>query len=293
MRSLPSGLQAHLDSGATTLCWCWRVSRRDGVTFGFTDHDHDLTFDGTTFEAATGFTATEIRDNVGLGVDNLEVTSALVSDRLSEEALSAGDFDDAAVEIFRVNWGDPSQRVCMRTGSIGEVRRAGATFTAEIRGLAHYLQQPTGRLFQYGCDAEIGDNRCGLDVSGPIYTGTGSIAAVVTPRSLISADFADYDDGWFTRGLLTFTSGQNVGRSLEVKRHSLTGDTATVELWQAPPRVVAAGDAFTIKVGCDKAFNTCRFKFANAVNFRGFPHMPGNDFISAYPHTDHPASGEA
>lgn len=97
MKLLPPSLQSHLDSGATTLAWCWRITRRSGERYGFTDHDRDLVFDGTTFEAATGFTATEIREQAGLSVDNLEVTSALVSDRLSETALSAGDFDDAAV----------------------------------------------------------------------------------------------------------------------------------------------------------------------------------------------------
>ena len=55
MRTLPPGLAAHLQSGTTTLCWCWRLTRRDGVRQGFTDHDRDLNFDGTTFEAAAGF----------------------------------------------------------------------------------------------------------------------------------------------------------------------------------------------------------------------------------------------
>ena len=48
-------------------------------------------------------------------------------------------------------------------------------------------------------------------------------------------------------------------------------------------RRIAAGDTFAVTAGCDKQFATCRAKFANAVNFRGFPHMPGNDFVAAYP----------
>jgi hypothetical protein len=56
MKHLPASLQSHLDTGATTLAWCWRVTRGDGGVLGFTDHDRDLTFDGTTFQAATGFT---------------------------------------------------------------------------------------------------------------------------------------------------------------------------------------------------------------------------------------------
>ena len=120
MKSLSPAFQAHLDSGATTLCWCWRVTRRTGEKLGFTDHDRDLVFDGTTFEAATGFTASDIRSSIGLSVDDLEVESALISSRLSEAALSAGDFDAATVENFRVNWNDPAQRVLMRQGALGE-----------------------------------------------------------------------------------------------------------------------------------------------------------------------------
>ena len=90
-----------------------------------------------------------------------------------------------------------------------------------------------------------------------------------------------FDADWFTRGLVTFTSGANAGRAQEVKRHTLTGTDATIELWQPMALAIAPGDTFTITAGCDKQFATCRAKFANAVNFRGFPHMPGNDYILA------------
>ncbi|MFT3731015.1 MAG: DUF2163 domain-containing protein [Hyphomicrobium sp.] len=146
MKSLSPEFAAHLASGATTLCWCWRIARRDGTVLGFTDHDNALTFDSTTYEAASGFTASDISDGLGLSVDNLEVTGALSSATLTDDDLAAGRYDDARIEIYRVNWADPSQRVLMRAGSIGEVRRTGSSFTAELRGLAHYLQQPTGRL---------------------------------------------------------------------------------------------------------------------------------------------------
>ena len=57
MKTLPAGLQAHLDSGATTLAWCWRITRADGAVFGFTDHDRPLAFAGTDFEPDSGFNA--------------------------------------------------------------------------------------------------------------------------------------------------------------------------------------------------------------------------------------------
>lgn len=280
MKELPPELAAHLASGATTLCWCWRLTRRDGVIQGFTDHDRTLDFDGTAFEAAAGFTASEIRDSVGLSVDNLEVSSALSSERLSEADLAAGLYDDAKVEIFRVNWQAPDQRVLMRSGSLGEVRRAGPAFAAEVRGLAHYLQQPKGRLFQYTCDADLGDARCGVDLAAPAFRGTGTVVEVKSARRFTADGLGGFATDWFTRGLVTFTSGAAQGQAVEVKLHSLAQGIVTLELWQPARIPLVAGQTFTVTAGCDKHLATCRAKFANAVNFRGFPHMPGNEFVT-------------
>lgn len=281
MKELPPALAAALASGATSLCWCWRITPRVGPALGFTDHDRDLAFDGTAFEAASGFTATEIRESTGLAVDNLEVESALASDRLSETRLAAGDFDDASVEIFRVDWSDPASRVLVRRGSLGEVRRSGPAFAAEVRGLAHYLQQPKGRAFQYACDAELGDARCGIDLSSSLYRAAASVLEPLGDRLLSAAGLGAFADGWFTRGLVTFTSGANAGRAIEVKRHVARAADATLELWQPPGEPMAAGDAIIVTAGCDKQFATCRARFANVVNYRGYPHMPGNDFLAS------------
>jgi uncharacterized phage protein (TIGR02218 family) len=280
---LPAGLQTHLESGATTLCWCWRVTRNDGEKLGFTDHDRDLTFDGTTFEAGSGFTATEIAGSVGLTVDNLDVESAITSDRLTEDELAAGLYDNAAIEIFRVNWADVSQRVLMRTGSIGEVSRGAAHFKAEVRGLAHELNQPKGRVIQAACDADLGDARCTVDLDDEAFKSSGAVTAIAEARTFTVSGLDSFDQDWFTRGLLTWTSGANDGRSAEVKLHSKRDGSVTLELWQAMSEDIAISDAFTVTAGCDKSFRTCRAKFDNVLNFRGFPHVPGSDFALAVP----------
>lgn len=280
MKNLPPSLAAALASGATTLCWCWRITPRSRAQLGFTDHDRDLVFDGTTFEAASGFTASEIRASVGLSVDDLEVESALTSDRLSEAGLAAGDFDDATVEIFRVDWSEPASRLLVRRGSLGEVRRSGKRFIAEVRGLAQSLQQTRGRVFQFGCDADLGDARCGINLASPLYRASATVAAGLSDRRLSTEDLSAFDDGWFTRGLLTFASGANAGRAVEIKLHVRRVADATLELWQAPGAPIAEGDTFVVTAGCDKQLATCHARFANVANYRGFPHMPGNDFIA-------------
>ena len=281
MKPLPEGLAAHLEGGATTLCWCWRLKRRDGLKQGFTDHDRDVVFDATTFEAAAGFEASEVRETLGLAVDNLEITGALSSAALQDADLAAGFYDDADVEIFRVNWADVTQRILMRAGTLGEVKRAGHGFSAEVRGLSHYLQQPRGRLFQYTCDADVGDARCRVNLTAAAYMGSGVVASVLSERAFTASGFAGFVTDWFTRGLVTFTSGEAAGQKIEVRRHSLESGIVTFDLWQPVPAPLTAGMSFTATAGCDKSHVMCRTRFANIANFRGFPHMPGNDFLTA------------
>lgn len=291
MKTLTPALTAHLASGTTTLAWCWRLIRRDGSSLGFTDHDRDLAFAGVTYEAATGFSASEIKDSLGLSIDNLDVHTALSSMHLSEHDLAAGLYDDARVEIWRVNWADTSQRVLMRRGSLGEITRAGVAFSAEVRGLAHYLNQPKGRVYQYACDADLGDSRCGVALAA--HTVAATISTITNARTFSVSGLASFATDSFTRGLATFTSGANATQKIEIRRHVLANGIVTLELWHAPAHAPIIGDTLTVSAGCDKHFSTCRDRFANAANFRGFPHMPGNDIVTAVARTTDVNDGSA
>jgi uncharacterized phage protein (TIGR02218 family) len=291
MKQLSPALQAHLETGTTTLAWCWRIVRRDGAALGFTDHDHPLTFDGTTFEAATGFTASDMKTSVGLAVDNLDVSGALRSDSLNETDLSAGLFDEAKVEIWRVNWSDTAQRVLMRSGTLGEVKRAGSAFTAEIRGLTHVLQQPKGRLYQYTCDATFGDARCSVTATSPAFQTTATVISATPDGHALKVTLAGtFAAGWFTRGVAMVTAGRSVNARSEIRRHAIVGNAIAIDLWQPFAVPLGAGDTLTLIAGCDKHIETCRTKFANVVNFRGFAHMPGNDFVAAVAKPGDPAN---
>ena len=282
MRTLAPGLRQHLDTGASTLCHCWKIATVTGAILGFTDHDRDVTFDSVTYEAQAGFAASEIESSLGLSVDNLDASGALSSGRLSEASLKAGEFDNASVEVWRVNWQAPDQRILLRKGHLGEVTHGGLGFTAEVRGLAHVLNQPKGRVFQFGCDAVLGDARCTVNLDTATYRSAGTILTAEENRRLVVVGLDGFDDGWFARGVLSWTAGNNAGRSAEVKFHRKSGTQVLVELWQEMALAVVAGDSFLIKAGCDKQFSTCQQKFVNAINYRGFPHIPGDDFVLSY-----------
>ncbi|MBB3769812.1 putative phage protein (TIGR02218 family) [Angulomicrobium tetraedrale] len=277
MRDLPAGLAAALATGATTLARCWRITRPDGGVIGITEHDEDLFVAGTIFRAAGGVTGSEEAAALGFSVGGGEMSAALSSDLIDEGDLVAGRYDGAEVELMLADWSAPSNFLRLRRGTIGEVRREGGAFTAELRALSSRLNIVRGRLFTGGCDADLGDARCKVALEGA-YRGSGTVSAVEAASLLVAAGLDGFAGGWFTQGRLIFTSGANQGFACEVKTHATAG-VARLELWQRPPEPLGVGDAFTVTAGCDKRFETCRDRFANALNFRGFPHMPGNDAV--------------
>ena len=279
MKSLPSGLQAHLDSGTTTLAWCWKITRSDGAVFGFTDHDLALTFAGTTYEPESGFVPSEIRAAQDFSVDAQDVEGALTSERITETDILDGRWDNAEVEVWRVNWAATDQRVLMRRGNLGDIRRGRTSFVAEVRSLAHWLNQTVGRTYQFSCDADLGDARCGVNLSSPLWSATGTVAALSGSRGFTAAALGSFAADTFTLGVVSWTSGANAGRKAEIASFA----AGAITLFEAPVRPIAIGDAFTATAGCDKQFATCAAKFGNGVNFRGFPHMPGEEAVLRYP----------
>jgi uncharacterized phage protein (TIGR02218 family) len=282
MRTIPAELQIKLETGVTTLCRCWRITRRDGVVQGFTDHDEDVMLGALTCRAGTGLTGSEASNRLGLAVDGSEISGALADETLSEADLAAGRYDAASVEVFIVDWSEPTLNVLIAKSALGEVRREGGAFTAELRGLADRLNEESGRRYSATCAVDLGGIGCNIDLSTPTFRGSGSIAALAGTSRFIASGLDAYSDAWFTAGRLLWQSGANAGLAVEVKRHQASGAEVVFELWQAMPEPLETGNSFVVTAGCDKRFDTCRNRFNNVLNFRGFPHIPGNDFVTRY-----------
>ena len=217
MRTIPPALQTALDSGVTTLCSCWVITRADGVMQGFTEHDEDIVLGTVICRAGSGLTGSEVTQKLGLAVDSSELSGALADDTLNESDLAAGRYDAATVEIWLVDWREPSSRILLAKGSLGEVRREGQAFTAEVRGLSDRLSQESGRLYTAMCSADLGDGRCKADLTNPAFRGAGAVMSVDAISDFTASGLGSFEGGWFTAGKLTFTSGANNGLSVEVK----------------------------------------------------------------------------
>lgn len=277
-------LYDHLATGLTQTCQCWAITRRDGVVFGFTDHDMPLAFDGITFDADSGMSAKALSSTTGLAVDNTEAVGALSAARITEADIMAGRYDGAEVTIWQVRWDEPGARAVRFRGSLGEISRDGAAFRAELRGLSEGLNQPQGRSYLKTCSAVLGDKRCGVDVTGDFRYVALSVVSVPSDGQTVTCTLSSpFNAQWFEGGLIEVLTGAAVGLQGIIKRDSAVGAGREILLWQPIGAEIAVGDEIRLVAGCDKRAETCGVKFENLLNFQGFPHIPGDDWLISVP----------
>lgn len=278
-----AALLAHLATGTTGVCRAWAVQRRDGRVFGFTDHDRDLGFEGMVFRADTGLSAKALQQTTGLSVDNAEAVGALSDASVTEDDILAGRFDWAAVTAWLLRWAAPEARIVLFRGTLGEVVRQAGSFRAELRGLTEALNRPVGRVYGPDCAAVLGDAACRFDTGLPGYQTEMRAERVEGGRSFRFTGGAGFDDRWFEAGRLEVLEGPAAGLSGVIKNDRVTGGARIVDLWQALRPAPGAGALLRLVAGCDRRAGTCRLKFNNFINFRGFPQIPGEDWQLAYP----------
>ena len=276
-------LSNSLASPHKTLCHAWLITKGDGSSLGFTDHDLELSFEGTSFKPSGGFSASALLKTTGLAIDNSEVLGAITNEAIQDDDIEAGQYDGSEVKVWLVNWSDPRQRRLEFTGFIGEIQRKGSLFQAELRGLSAALNRPMGRVYQAPCSAVLGDKACRFDLAKGGFHHQCDIETVEDDRILRFSDLAIFDNGWFTKGKLEVRSGAAKGQVFLIKSDAFEGQIRIIELWETVRTSLKAGDKIKLFVGCDKAFKTCRLKFNNVVNFRGFPDIPPEDWIAIDP----------
>ncbi|MBN9309171.1 DUF2163 domain-containing protein [Devosia sp.] len=283
MRVLEAGFASHVASGATTLATCWRIERADGLVLGFTDHDAGLSFGGTDYVPAHGLDGGERVGKLGASVDTTEVVGVLHSDAIAEDDILLGRFDGAEVTTWRVNWRDPDQRLLVSRTTIGEIVREDGVFRAELRSGQQAINQPQGRIWQALCDAELGDARCGVELEDPAFRAEATVVGVRDRFRVAVSGIDGFEAGWFAFGMAAWGAGKRARLRDRVVTHERLGGVDVLGFGSAVGDWVEAGDSLVLTAGCDRRFATCRERFGNAANFRGFPHIPGNDYVLRYP----------
>ena len=265
-----------LEAELGSIAFCWRIVRRDGVCLGFTTHDGDLEMEGLLYRAAPGVAPSAVSLSDGFEPASLDIAGALSADAISATDLAAGRWDGAVVELFMVDWTAPAgERLALARGELGEVSLKGAAFEAELKGPTALLDRPVVELTSPTCRASLGDKRCRVDMAP--RTRVTRIAALLE-ENVVEVESAAGGNA-YAYGRLRWIGGANSG--LEAAIVASAGVRLTLR--EAPHFAPAVGDLVEIAEGCDRSFATCSGRFANAVNFRGEPHLPGMDLLTRYP----------
>ncbi len=273
MLNISTALKDALGAEVTTLAMCWKLTRKDSVVLGFTEYDQNLVIDGLTCKAAAGVSATAITSSLGVKVGNLEIEGMLSDEAIAEADILAGLYDDAQIDVWLVDYTNLALgKLHLKTGWLGQIRIENGVFVAEVRGLSAALQRTLGEVYTPHCRARFGDARCQFSLSSVTHSGTFT----AIENSLILKDSArTQSSGYFDYGTLRMTSGANNGQLREISAYEVGKFTLREPFGFA----VALGDSYVAIAGCDKRFETCASRFANALNFRGEPHVPGTDRI--------------
>lgn len=267
-------LESHLESGTTTICYCWVIRRRDGVVIGLTDHDGEVTAGGVVCNATTGITTTKFEQSLGMLDDTLEISGVLDDDRITEADIRAGIYDEAEVDLYMVNWVNNAEFEHISNGRFGSLMDIeGGGFVTEFRSMTHRLGQQEGKTFQRNCQTELGSPECGIDLTSPTYRGDFNVTSF-DDQTIILDDIGSFDDGWFDLGKILIGDA-------EFWIQTQVG--TTLKLWQRPQIDIQPGQTVTVIAGCKRDLETCRSKFDNIEQFRGFPYIPGNDRVTSYP----------
>ena len=268
MRLLPAPLREKLDAGVTHFCHCWRITRRDGTILGLTDHDAGVVFDAQEFLPDAGISVSAIDMRTGLAAPQPEIKGALSSPHLQADDLRQGLYDDAAFELWLVDWQLPDNRLLLLAGHFGAIRHSAGQFHVALRHNSDALHQNRGRLYQKTCDAVLGDKRCRAAIHDRPFTQSMRVDSVKGASLVLFGGGAD-KEGWFAHGVVQ----NQAGKKFIIRDDKSDGFSRRIHLWQDVTGLISAEETVTLIAGCDRRFATCRDKFSNAVNFQGFPDL--------------------
>lgn len=262
------------DGELTSLALCWRIERSDGAGLGLTSHDAPVSAEGATFIPSPGIVPAAAARSLGTSPASGEVEGSLTSQAMNERDLALGRWNGAGVRLTAVDWKAPDAgAVTLVAGELGEVSIEGSSFSADLRGAAARLEAPVGPSTSPECRARFGDKQCRVDLAGR------SIRAVVIACTEAELTLDRSAGDAFAFGRLRYLSGDNAGLTTTI----LEVAGAVVRVRDLPRGVVLPGCDIELREGCDKRFATCTGRFGNGANFRGEPHLPGNDLLTRYP----------
>lgn len=269
-----------------TVCELFRISCKDGSVALFTPHPESVEVAGHGTYQPIPIKRSEINFHPDLQVDKVTVDLGIVGIQVGSKQLTIPQIihreylRDAYVEIFAYDY---EAGTVLRTLFEGDVRSDvtcnQGVVSIPVSSVLDRLKEVVPKLIwsEY-CQHQLYSSRNTYDCH--VDRGAFAEAGVVTEatgRMIRAAVFASANKalGWWAKGYLTFTSGDNIDLSRTIYSHG----EGYINLLTPFPDAVAVGDTFTVYAGCDRTGATCQTKFNNYANFFGFEYIPKSEVL--------------
>lgn len=274
MKTLHNEYKKFMIKDVTTIVNCFSIEFENGNKLGYTNHTSDIIFieEPNLIYKSTGFTNTANQKTSSMNVDNLDSDFMIDDIDIKQNDLERGIWNNAKIKYFRCNYSLPfsyNYIEKIQKGIVADITKNKNYFSLEVSSLTQNLQTRSVKITKPTCDAQFCDNQCKLDINN--YTNNAVIQYVVTNKEFILETSPSEN---LENGLIEFTSGDAYLQKIEIKSFDTT--TKTLILKEECNYNVQIGDTIKLVDGCDKLKKTCKTKYNNVVNFRGFSFIPSS-----------------
>jgi uncharacterized phage protein (TIGR02218 family) len=165
--------------------------------------------------------------------------------------------------VLRRHLADPDAAyITWWKGRVVAVTFSGATVSLRCEPVFTTLKRSgRGANYQLNCRHLLYHGGCRVNAAD--YRITGTVESVAG-LGVTAAVFLSQPVGWLVGGRLTAAGAQRL----------IVASSGGAVTLSAPIPGLEAGDAFEAYPGCDHTLATCAAKFANSLNFGGFPYIP-------------------
>lgn len=276
MKASTPELNALLASRQAIIAFICTITLANGDVLRLTTApDFDVHWNGNTYNRQYVIAVGDVTNSVGVDVDETDITLYVRPDdriyglTLPQFTHNKG-FDNAHIVIHRAFLTAPDDLVGVVhyfEGQLSEPAPSSTLIAMKASSDMVLLNQVVPRnTITPTCSNVLFDGLCAVNRSA--FTHTSTAGAGSTKTAIASG--LSQADGYFTKGTILFTSGNNAGAKRTVKRH------ASGLLVPAYPfyYLIAVGDEFEATAGCDRLRSTCKNKFDNEDNIRIFEKVP-------------------
>lgn len=201
MRTVSAGLSAHLQQECTSIATITKITRKDGQTFFFTDHDIDIEYpvgSGNVYVSDEGYSTSAIKSSSTFNVDSINLGGFFGTGLISGEQIRQGFYDNQPIEQWVVNHQDLSQGdLKIFHGTLGEFTgKTKGEFILEMRSIKQALRQTSGVIYGVECRVNVGHPLCKFPISPDIIQRSTSVVEGEFYRipTLVGTGYEQYQD---------------------------------------------------------------------------------------------------